>query len=97
MARLARLDSMSSARLARLPVSSNELPKFSGQLGKIANYVGKISNVKSQMSKVKSTSQNAKVLREDQTKGECLTQKEAMRNAKNVHNGFFMTGAVFEE
>lgn len=105
MGKLDRVQVEHVARLAKLPISSSELTKFGGQLGKIVEYVGMIAKRKTKNVKRKTiikqsltSLKDLKVSRKDRRgSGECLSQEEAVSNAKNVHSGLFETEAVFGE
>ncbi len=105
MAKLDRTQIEHVAKLAKLPISSNELSTFQGQLSEITEYVSKISNFQFPISNREATSSayeipisNFQTGREDKMDTKrCLTQEEATGNAKNKHNGLFMVDAIFKE
>lgn len=82
------------AKLANLPITTEETSQFQKQLSETVEYVGEISKVKTQKSKL---DHEEKVrTREDKVNVEqCLTQEEATSGGKNVHNGLFVAQHVF--
>ena len=85
------------AQLARLKLSQKELAKFQKQLSDILTYVDQLKAIKTKQ--VNLTSQVTgleNVFRDDQP-DPCLSQKEALSEAKNKQNGFFKVKAIFEE
>ncbi|MDO8503124.1 MAG: Asp-tRNA(Asn)/Glu-tRNA(Gln) amidotransferase subunit GatC [bacterium] len=85
------------ARLANLPVTTDETSQFQKQLSEIVEYVGKIGEAKSEERKSKSETKE-QTTREDTVRIEdCLTQDEAISNARNVHNGLFVAPHVFSD
>lgn len=83
------------AKLANLTLSSEEEEKFSEQLSKILDYIEELNSVDS--SAVQPTFNvidNANVLREDSAETG-LSQGEALANAPEKKDGFFVTKGVF--
>mgnify|MGYP001575594361 CR=1 FL=1 len=100
MGKLDRVEVEHVAGLAKIPLSSKELSTFQGQLGEITEYVGKIGKIpitKHQIpNELKIQNTKLQTGREDKTGTErCLTQEEAVSNAKNKYNGLFAAEAVF--
>lgn len=87
------------ARLARLTLTSQQETKFAKQLSGVLEYISKIQLLKTD--NIKETSQVTgltNVTRDDVVEKErMLTQKEALSNAKKMHNGYFVVDAIFEE
>lgn len=87
------------AALADLPLSPKQTVKFSSQLSIVLEYISKIQSLDT--NGVTETSQVTgltNVFREDiidETR--MLTQKQALSNAKHIHNGYFMVDALFEK
>ena len=99
MSVLKREDIEHVAKLAHLQLDKKEFTKFKKQLSDIFTYVEKIGKMKTKG--VKETSQVTGLknrFREDKVEKErMLTQKEALSNAKKIHQGYFMVKAIFEE
>ncbi|OGG21641.1 hypothetical protein A3D03_04565 [Candidatus Gottesmanbacteria bacterium RIFCSPHIGHO2_02_FULL_40_13] len=87
------------AQLANLDLSDEELKSMSPQFSSILNLVSKIKKLDT--TNVSETSQvtgQENVFREDEVDSKrILTQEEALSNAKNKHNGYFVVDAIFEE
>lgn len=84
------------AKLANLPLKSEEKETFEKQLSEILKYVEKLQEVDTK--NVEATSQVTgleNVVRTDEAKLS-LTQKEALSGAKSQHNGFIKVKAVLE-
>ena len=86
-------------RLAKLDLTEKEIAKFQKQLSDILDYVSVLNEIDS--SGVEPTSQVTgleNVTRSDQEKsGVCLSEKEALSNAPQLHQGFFKVKGVFDE
>jgi len=87
------------AKLAKLTITAAQEEKFSTQLTSVIGYVSKIQSLDTV--NVPETSQvtgSKNVFREDVVENSrMLTQEEALSNAKNTHDGFFVVPAIFEE
>jgi aspartyl-tRNA(Asn)/glutamyl-tRNA(Gln) amidotransferase subunit C len=84
------------AKLANLPITSDEEELYAQQLSKILDYVDQLNSVDT--SKVNPTfnvTGKESVWREDEV-GESLSQEEALKNAPKAKNGFFVAKGVFE-
>ncbi len=86
------------AKLANLPLTSDEEEKYSQQISKILDYVEQLNRVDT--SKVEPTfnvSGQSNVEAKDEV-GDCtLSQDEVLANAPKIQDGFFVTKGVFEE
>lgn len=84
------------AKLANLPITSDEEEKYAAQLSKILDYIETLNSVdtKDVEPTYNITGLNS-VMRPDQV-GQSLSQEEALQNGVNVNNGFFVTKGVFE-
>ena len=86
-----------AAKLANLPLSSEEEEKYSQQLSKILDYMEQLNKVDTEG--VEPTSQVTglvNVMRSDET-APSLTQENALKNANNKRDGFFVVRGVLEE
>lgn len=87
------------AHLANLKLSDQELDKLSPQFSSILDLVSKIKKLNT--TNIAETSQvtgQENVFREDVVDNKrILTQDEALSNAKNKHDGYFVVDAIFEE
>ena len=85
------------AKLANLPLSSEEEEKYSKQLSKILEYVDQLNQVDTKdIEPTFNVSGQSNVESEDKL-GECLSAEDALSNASKKENGFFVTKRVFEE
>lgn len=85
------------AKLANLPLSSDEVEKFQKQLSETVEYINTLTSIDTK--NVEPTCQVTgltNVTRNDETVPS-LTQEEALVNAKNTHNGFIKVKAIFNE
>jgi aspartyl-tRNA(Asn)/glutamyl-tRNA(Gln) amidotransferase subunit C len=86
------------AKLANLPLTSEEEEKYSKQLSKILDYIDQLD--KADTKDVKPTynvSGLENVMAEDEV-GDCvLPQEKAIQNGVNTKNGYFVTKGVFSE
>lgn len=84
------------ARLANLPVTSEEEELYAEQLSKILDYVDQLNSVdtKNVEPTFNVTGRNS-IWREDNV-SESLSQEDALKNAPKSKNGFFVAKGVFE-
>ena len=98
MSKLSDSDVKHVAKLANLPLTSEEISRFKSQLSQVLSYVEKLSEVDT--AKVEPTSQTTgleNVLRQDEIKIEAnLTQKEALSGTEKILNGYFVVPAILE-
>ncbi len=85
------------AKLANLPLSQKEVETFEKQLPKIVEYISKLSEVDTQnVEPIAHITGLKNITRKDEP-APSLSQKEAIKNAPKVRNGFFEVDAIFEE
>jgi aspartyl-tRNA(Asn)/glutamyl-tRNA(Gln) amidotransferase subunit C len=85
------------ARLANLPLSSPEKNSLNKQLEETLEYVNRLNVIDT--SKVEETNEVnnlVNIWREDEVKPS-LSQKEALMNARHIHNGFFVVPFILAE
>lgn len=87
------------AKLANLPLTSQEEKKYQEQLSKILDYVKQLNAVStSQVEPTYNVSPppagGSNVMRSDEV-SECLTQEEAISNAQKTKDGFIVSKGVF--
>ncbi len=91
-----KVDVKKIVKLANLPLNSEEEEKYSGQLSKILDYIEQLNQVDtSDIEPTFNVSGLSNIMRPDKT-GDCLTSEEALANAPQKKNGFFVTKGVFE-
>ena len=84
------------AKLANLTLTPEEEEKFSDQLSKILGYVEELNAVNTDGVKPTfNVNSNENVLRPD-TEESSLTQEEALQNAPNKKDSFFISKGVFK-
>lgn len=91
------------AKLANLPLTSEEedspegeAGKYSEQLSRILEYVEQLNQADTNgVEPTFNVSGQNNIMREDET-GECLSQDEALANAMQKKDGMFVTKGVFE-
>ncbi|MFI5322431.1 MAG: Asp-tRNA(Asn)/Glu-tRNA(Gln) amidotransferase subunit GatC [Thermodesulfobacteriota bacterium] len=95
--KITREEVIKVAELARLDFNEAELEKFAEQLGSILKYIGKLNELDTK--DVEPTSHVLDVatpLREDAVE-EWLTTGEALENAPQEDDGFFVVPQVIED
>ena len=95
--KITRDDVIKVAELARLEFREEELEKFTEQLGNILKYIGKLNELDTKG--VEPTSHVldlATPLREDTVK-EWITREDALQNAPQEEDGFFVVPQVIED
>lgn len=85
------------AKLANLPVTLEEEEKYAEQLSAILDYIDLLNTVDtSDVEPTFNVIPEKNIMRSD-TAGASLSQDEALRNAPNAKDGFFVTKGVFAE
>lgn len=86
------------AKLANLPLSSEEEEKYSDQLSKILDYIDQLNSVDtSNIEPTFNVSGQSNVMSEDAV-GDCaLPQDEALQNAPQKKDNMFVTKGVFQD
>jgi aspartyl-tRNA(Asn)/glutamyl-tRNA(Gln) amidotransferase subunit C len=85
------------AKLVNLPIQSDEAENLAPQLSQAADYVNVLSEL--YLNNTSETSQVTgltNVFRQDEIEPS-LTQEEALKNAKNTYEGYFVVPAVIEK
>ena len=83
------------AKLANLPLTSDEEKKYSEQLSEILDYIDQLNRVDTPGVATYNVSGLSNAMRKDEV-GECLTREDAISNAANKKDGFFVTKGVFD-
>lgn len=85
------------AKLANLPLTSEEEQKYSIQLSKILDYIEQLNKIDtSDVEPTFNVSGQSNMMEEDSI-DVCLTQEETLSNAPKKMDGFFVTKGVFNE
>lgn len=91
-----KIDVSRVAKLANLPITSEEEEKYSEQLSKILEYVEQLNRVDtSGVEPTFNVTGKTNIMREDETTVS-LSQEGALSNAPKKQDGFFETKGVFE-
>lgn len=84
------------AKLGNLPLSQDEEKVFTDQLSKIVDYIDLLNKVDtSNVESTYNTTNLNSVLRDDK-ESPCQSQEEALANAPNKKDDFFVTKGVFD-
>lgn len=85
------------AKLANLPLTSEEEETYAEQLSKILEYIKQLDKIDTQgVEPTFNVTMNKNVTREDRV-GKMLPQEKALSNASAKKNGLFVAKGVFEE
>lgn len=85
------------AKLANLPINSEQEDKYSEQLSEILDYIDHLNTAQTEdVSPIFNVSEKVNSFAEDQIK-DGLSQEEALKNSPNFKNGYFVTKGVFED
>ncbi len=84
------------AKLANLPLIADEEKDFQQQLAETIDYINQLQKIDT--NKVEPTSQVTGKVNEfrDDVTTLCLSQEDALKNAKATHNGFFVSKVKWE-
>lgn len=85
------------AKLANLPISNQEEEMYSKQLSAIIDYIEQLKSVDTEGVKPTYNTTGKSSIEAKDKVVDSLTQEEALQNASNSKNGFFVTKGVFEE
>lgn len=86
------------AKLANLPLTSEEEEKYSEQLSKILDYIDQLNSVDTKdVEPTFNVSGQSNVMSEDKV-GDCtISSEDALSNTPKKQNGSFVTKGVFQE
>jgi aspartyl-tRNA(Asn)/glutamyl-tRNA(Gln) amidotransferase subunit C len=91
------IDVKKVARLANLKLSEEEEREYSGQLLDILGYVDQLKSVDTEkVEPLFNIQEDATSFRYEDEPQPSLTQEEALLNAPNAKDGYFVTKGVFE-
>lgn len=85
------------AKLANLPITSEEEEKYAEQLSKILEYVDQLNSVDTTgVEPTFNVSGQSNILAKDEV-GDCaISQEDALSNTPKKQDGFFVTKGVFD-
>lgn len=92
-----KIDIKHIAKLANLSLTSEEEGKFEKQLEETLATISQLNEVNTDNVKITSQVTGLENVMDEDTAKPSLSQKDALSNAKNTHNGFFVVKAVLEE
>jgi len=85
------------AKLANLTLTTDEETKFAKQLEATLETVNELNKVGTDDIEITSQVTGLENVMDQDVAQPSLSQKEALANAKNTHNGFFIVKAILEE
>lgn len=91
-----KIDVSHVAKLANLPLTSEEEEKYSEQLSKILEYIDQLNSVDTlNVEPTFNVSEQENIIAEDKAR-ECLSQEDVLSNASQKRDALFVTKGVFE-
>lgn len=85
------------SKLAKINLTEEQEEKYASEFSSIMGYMDEIKNLDVEdIPETARISDEGNVLREDVVK-ESLPQKEALKNSKNISNGYFLVPAIFKD
>jgi len=91
-----KIDVSHVAKLANLPLTSEEEEKYSEQLSKILEYIDQLNSVDTlNVEPTFNVSEQENLIAEDKAR-ECLSQEDVLSNASQKRDALFVTKGVFE-
>ncbi len=99
MAKSSKVDINHLKTLANLPLSPQEEKDLEGKVGVTVDYVSQLKDLPTEgVTETAQVTGMTNVFREDEVdKARVLSQEDALKNAKRVHNGFFVVDAVLHD
>jgi aspartyl-tRNA(Asn)/glutamyl-tRNA(Gln) amidotransferase subunit C len=91
-----KLDVKHIAKLANLPITKDEEKKLEIQLSETLSYIEILKEVDTKNVEPTAHVTGLENVTRDDKATPSLTQKQALANAKNEHNGFFIVNAILE-
>lgn len=85
------------AKLANLTLSTEEETKFAKQLEATLETVNELNQINTDDIEITSQVTGLENVMDQDIAQLSLSQKDALANAKNTHNGFFIVKAILEE
>lgn len=85
------------AKLAKLPLTDQEITHFESQLEETLKYIAHLEEVDTKNIEPTSQVTGLENVMDEDTVRPSLSQKNALANTKDTQNGFFKVKGVFEE
>ncbi len=92
-----KVDVLHIAKLANLPLTKGEIKKYGQQLSSILSYIDKLQKLDTKDTPETSQTTGLENVTSDDIASPSLSQKEALSNAKNKHNGLFKVKGILNE
>lgn len=91
-----KIDVIHIAKLANLPLESEEKEKLEKQLEETLSYVDRLNAIDTEGVEPKAQVTGLENRTREDEVTPSLSQEDVLKNAKSVHNGFFKVPAIFE-
>jgi aspartyl-tRNA(Asn)/glutamyl-tRNA(Gln) amidotransferase subunit C len=85
------------AKLANLSLTSEEEKRFEKQLEETLATINTLNEIETQKTDITSQVTGLENVMEEDNVQPSLSQQEALANAKNTYNGYFVVKAIFAE
>lgn len=85
------------AKLANISLSKIEKDKFKRQLDETISYIEKLREINTEATQPTSQVTGLENVTRKDVVTPSLSQKEVLKNAKSVHNGYFKVKAILED
>lgn len=92
-----KIDIKHIAKLAKLTLTTEEETRFEKQLEETLETINQLNEVNTEHVEITSQVTGLENVMDDDVATPSLSQKEALANTKNKHNGFVVVKAVLEE
>lgn len=92
-----KIDVKHIAKLANLPLTPDEEKKFEGQLENTLEYIEQLKEIPTENIKGTNQVNNLENVMDEDTPHPSLTQEDALKNSKSLHNGMFKVDAILED
>jgi len=91
-----KIDIQHLAQLANLPLDEINAKKLEGQLEETLDYIARLNELNTKDVELTSQATGLENITREDVISPSLSQDEALKNAKRVHNGFFVVDAILE-
>ncbi len=91
-----KIDIQHVAQLANLPLDEINAKKLEGQLEETLDYIARLNELNTKDVELTSQATGLENITREDVISPSLSQDEALKNAKRVHNGFFVVDAILE-
>lgn len=85
------------SKLAKINLTKEQEEKYAGEFSSVMGYMEEIKNLDVEnISETARVTDEGNVLREDKIIPS-LSQEQALKNSKNIHNGYFLVPQILKE